>query len=53
MGCSETGVEVGPGFEDGGGDVVLGEEDGEEEAGGAGSRDEDLTVLFSAMGSIV
>lgn len=46
MGCAEAGVEGGIGFEDKGGDVLLGEEDGEKEARRAGADDEDLLWGF-------
>jgi hypothetical protein len=42
LGGAQAGVEGGPGFEDEGGDGVLGEEEGEEEPGGAGADNEDF-----------
>jgi hypothetical protein len=42
LACAEAGVEAGPGFEDGGRDAVLGEEDGEEEARRSRACDDEL-----------
>lgn len=52
MGCARAWVEVGGGFEDVHGDAVLGEEQGEEEAGGAGAYYEDLVCGY-LIGAVV